>query len=166
MDRIWQWAWDRYGARYSWAVFAISYFAILPTWLFSSFVVVAFEESDRYAEAAAVTVVAVLVLAYVVTLPGLGGIRLVERWAAGHEVDRARALEATYAFARAAVVRVVAGGAVWAALLVTGVGAIAGASAARPIRVPGRGPRSCHWADHYAWLRGSKYAAGKDRPRR
>jgi hypothetical protein len=134
MDRIWQWAWDRYAARYSWAVFAISYLAILPTWLFSSFVVVALEESNRYVEAGAVTVVAVLVLAYVVTLPGLGGICLVERWAAGHEVDRARALEATYAFARAAVVRVVAGGAVWAALLFAVVGAITGAGASRLVQ--------------------------------
>jgi hypothetical protein len=84
MDRIWQWAWDRHGARYSWAICAISYLAILPTWLFASFVVVAFEESDRYVEAAAVAVVAVLVLAYVVTLPGLAPLapdfrRLVER---------------------------------------------------------------------------------------
>ena len=134
MDRIWQGAWDRYAARYSWAVFAISYLAILPTWLFSSFVVVAFEESDRYVEAAAVTVVAVLVLAYVVTLPGLGGIRLVERWAAGHEADRVSALEATYDFVRAAVVRVVAGGAVWAALLFAVIGAIAGAGASRLVQ--------------------------------
>ena len=59
-------------------------------------VVVAFEESDRYVEAAAVTVVAVLVRAYVMVLPGLGRIRLVEQWAAGHEVDRATALDATY----------------------------------------------------------------------
>jgi uncharacterized membrane protein len=45
MDRIWQWAWDRYGPRYSWAIYAV-------------------------------TVVAVLVLAYVMILPGLGGSRL------------------------------------------------------------------------------------------
>jgi hypothetical protein len=23
MDRIWQWAWDRHGARYSWAIYAV-----------------------------------------------------------------------------------------------------------------------------------------------
>ena len=93
MDRIWQWAWDRYGARYSWAICAITFPLALPVYLASSLVIVAFEESDRYVEAAAVTVVAVLVLVYVMVLPGLGRIRLVERWAAGHEVDRARALE-------------------------------------------------------------------------
>ena len=59
-----------------------------PTSLLS-FVVVAFEKSDRYVEAAAVTVVAVPVLVYVMILPGLGRIRLAEQWAAGHEVDRA-----------------------------------------------------------------------------
>jgi hypothetical protein len=42
----------------------------------------------------------VLVLAYVMVLPGLGPIRLTEQWAAGHEIDRARALEATYTWAR------------------------------------------------------------------
>ena len=45
---------------------------------------------------------------YVMVLPGLGVIRLVERWAAGHEVDRARALEATYTWARGAIARAVA----------------------------------------------------------
>ena len=78
-------------------MFAISCLAILPVYLVLSFVVVAFEESDRYVEAAAVTVVAVLVHGVLMVLPGVGAIRLVERWAAGHEVDRARALDATYA---------------------------------------------------------------------
>ncbi len=64
MDRIWQWAWDRYAARYSWAICAIAFPILLTIYLVLSFVVVAFEESDRYVEAAAVTVVAVLVLVY------------------------------------------------------------------------------------------------------
>ncbi|HEY6857306.1 MAG TPA: hypothetical protein VI194_13980 [Mycobacterium sp.] len=34
MDRIWQWAWDRYGARYSWAVYALSIPFSLPPYLF------------------------------------------------------------------------------------------------------------------------------------
>ena len=140
MDRIWQWAWDRYGARYSWALCAITLPILLPVYLVLSFVVVAFEESDHYVEAAAVTVVAVLVLIYVTAFPGLGPIRLAEQWAAGHEVDRARALEATYTWARGMVARAVVGNAVWAALLLVVVGAIAGASgvAARPVRDHGR----------------------------
>jgi len=100
MDRIWQWAWDRYGPRYSWALSAIS-FPILPSiYLIPSFGVVALEKSGHYVEAAAVTVVAVLVCGYVMALPGRRLFRLVEQWAAGHEVERASALEATYTWAR------------------------------------------------------------------
>jgi hypothetical protein len=34
MDRIWQWAWDRYGARYSWAALAVAFPLSLPVYLF------------------------------------------------------------------------------------------------------------------------------------
>jgi hypothetical protein len=55
MDRIWQWAWDRYAARYSWAVSPILAGLSLPHYLLMSWVIVAFEGSDRYAESAAIT---------------------------------------------------------------------------------------------------------------
>ena len=71
MDLIWQWAWDRYGARYSWAIYAIVFASMLPTYLVWSFLVVAYEKSSHYVEAAVVTGVAVVALAYVVPLPGL-----------------------------------------------------------------------------------------------
>ncbi len=64
MDRIWQWAWDRYAAKYSWAIWAVAFFVLLPHFLLLSFVVVAFEGSGGYVRAAAVTVVAMLVLAW------------------------------------------------------------------------------------------------------
>ncbi|MDT5004012.1 MAG: adenylate cyclase [Mycobacterium sp.] len=134
MDRIWQWAWDRYGPRYSWAVYAISYFAMLPVWLGSAFLVVALEGSDRFVDAAAVTAVAVLVLVYVAILAGVGPSRSVQQWAAGREVDRAMALEATYAWARGAVGRTVCAAAVLIALLLVVVGAIAGATGSRLIQ--------------------------------
>lgn len=134
MDRIWQWAWDRYGARYSWVLCAVTFPVTLQIYLVPSFVVVAFEGSGHYFEAAAVTVLAVLVLVYALVLPGLGRTRLAERWAAGHEVDRARALEATYSWARSAVARAVGGNAVWAALLLVVVGVIAGASGSRLVQ--------------------------------
>jgi adenylate cyclase len=105
---------------------------MLPVWLGSTFLVVASEGSDRYVDAAAVTVVGVLVLVYVAILAGVGPSRLVEQWAAGREVDRARALEATYAWARGAVVRTVGASAVLIALLLVVVGAIAGATGSRP----------------------------------
>ena len=57
-----------------------------------------------------------------------------EQWAAGREVDRARALEATYAWARGAVVRTVGAAAVWIALLLVVVGAIAGATGSRLVQ--------------------------------
>lgn len=50
MDRIWRWAWDRYAARYSWAIYAITFPVKLPTYLALSFIVVAFEEFDHYVE--------------------------------------------------------------------------------------------------------------------
>ncbi|MDT5065969.1 MAG: adenylate cyclase [Mycobacterium sp.] len=131
MDRIWQWAWDRYGARYSWAVFAISSLAFLPVWLGSALLVVAFEESDRYIDAAAVTVAVVVVMVYVSILPGGRPARLVELWAAGRDIERARALEATYTWARSSAVRVVGAAVVWIALLLVVVGAITGATGSR-----------------------------------
>jgi adenylate cyclase len=95
MDRIWQWAWDRYGARYSWAMCAVFYPMLLLVWLFPAFFIVAFEKSDRFMDAVAVTVVAVPVLVYLYLLPGVGRINLAERWAAADEVDRATALADT-----------------------------------------------------------------------
>jgi adenylate cyclase len=104
---------------------------MLMTYLVWPLIVVALERSDHYAEAAAVTVVASAVLLYVTVLPGLGPTRVIERWAAGHEVDRASALDATYTWARVMVVRVMVLGTVSVALLLVVVGAIAGASPLR-----------------------------------
>jgi class 3 adenylate cyclase len=134
MDRIWQWAWDRYPSRYSWVLYAISYALILPPYLVFSFIVVAFEKSGHYEEATIVTVAAVMVLSYLLILPGNRMVRLVERWAAGHEVQSAMALQATYASARATVVRGLGAGPACTALLLLVVGAIAGARETRLIQ--------------------------------
>jgi hypothetical protein len=112
----------------------MAFLATLPIYLVLSFAIVAFEESGHYVEVGAITAVAVLVLVYGLVLPGLGRQRLAERWAAGQEVDRARALEATYAWARGAVARAVVGNAVWAALLSVIVGVIAGATGPRLVQ--------------------------------
>ncbi len=106
----------------------------LQIYLFASFLVVAFEKSHHYVEAAAATVVAVLVFICVVVRPGLGGGRRVERWAAGDEVDRAEALEATYIWARRFVVRVFGAHPVTGALIAIVVGAIAGATGPRLVQ--------------------------------
>jgi adenylate cyclase len=134
MDRIWQWAWDRFGARYSWVVCGVTLLPLLQIFLVFSFVVVAYEESDRYVEAAAVTVVGVVVLVYAMVLPGLGGIRRMEQWVGGHELDRADVLKATYTWARGLVVRAFVVNAVCPALIAVVVGAVAGATGSRLVQ--------------------------------
>jgi adenylate cyclase len=134
MDRFVQWAWERYGARYSWVICGVSFVVPFPIYLFLSCAIVAFERSGHYLGAAAATAVAMLVLAYGLVLPGRGAWRLVERWAAGEEVDPARALEATYSWARGAVARGLAVITVCGALLSVVVGVIAGATGPRLVQ--------------------------------
>jgi class 3 adenylate cyclase len=107
---------------------------MLPPYLVFSFVVVAFEKSGHYGEATVVTVAAVMVLAYALILPGNRMVHLVERWAAGHEAHSAMALQATYASARATVVRGLGANPACIALQLLLVGAIAGARGARLIQ--------------------------------
>ena len=134
MDRIWHWAWDRYAARYSWALWGITFPVVLQIYLVPSFVVVALQDSSHYVEAVAVTIVAVLVVAYVMILPGLSQLRLAEKWAAGDKVDPTKALDATYTWARAAGPRAAGGNATLVALLLVAVGVIAGASGPRLVQ--------------------------------
>jgi adenylate cyclase len=134
MDRIWQWTWDRYGARYSWWICAIVFAASVPGTLLVSFGVVAFERSGQYVAAGAVSVVGVLAMCCVVFPPGHRWLRLAEQWAAGHKVDRTKALEASYAYGRGAVTRGVAGNAVLLAAMLVVVGAIAGATESRLVQ--------------------------------
>jgi class 3 adenylate cyclase len=106
----------------------------LPIYLGWSLAIVSFEGSEHYVEATALTVVAVLPYLYVLILPGSSGVRLVERWAAGEDVDRASALQATYRYGRTVMARSVVLTVVWAAALFVGVGTIAGASEARLVQ--------------------------------
>ncbi|OMC43578.1 adenylate/guanylate cyclase domain-containing protein [Mycobacterium sp. IS-1264] len=134
MDRIWQWAWDRYASRYSWAGWALTLPLALPVYLAWSLGIVAFERSDRYAEAAAVTVAAVLAYAYLLVIPGGRDARLIERWAVGDDVDRESALRASYSLGRKVIARGLVVTFVWIAALFVGVGMIAGASGSRLIQ--------------------------------
>ncbi len=134
MDRIFQWVWDRYGPRYSWAFSAISFTVLLPTNLVLSFFIVSYENSGKHLEAALVTVVAMLALVYLMILPGVGRIRLMERWAAGETLERAEVLRATYTWGREAVARAVVSGALIVALLAAVVGVIAGAGGSRLVQ--------------------------------
>ena len=134
MDRIFQWAWDRCAARYSWAAYVLALFLTLPVYLFWSFLIVAVERSDRYPQAAAVTVVVLSLLCYVTILPGRGSGRVVQRWAGGRGVDAAEALAATYDWSRDAVIRTVVTNAVCVGLLSVVVGWIGGAAGSRLIQ--------------------------------
>jgi class 3 adenylate cyclase len=128
MDRIFQWMWDRYGPRYSWAICALVYPAGLSVYLAYPLIIVAFEGSDRYVEAAVITCVAMLVRVYLLILPGSKPLRLIEKWAAGREVDPMDVLRATFTYARRTNVRVVATDVVWAPCVAVVVATIAGAT--------------------------------------
>jgi class 3 adenylate cyclase len=106
----------------------------LPIYLFWSLLIVAVEKSGHYVQAGAVTVVAALVLHCFGALADHRRFRPAEQWAAGHEVDRATALEATYTFTRRAVPRALWSSAVWYAVISVIVGAIAGASGSRLVQ--------------------------------
>jgi len=134
MDRIWQWAWDRYGARYSWGIWASMVAPMLWTYLALSVLIVVFEKSHRFVEATVVTGAFMVVLAYVLVLPGSRGLRLAQRWAAGHEVDRVRALKDTYTWTRAVRTRSLVFQPAWIAMLLVVVGALSGADASRLIQ--------------------------------
>jgi class 3 adenylate cyclase len=131
MDRIWQWAWDRYGARYSWAIWIITFASGLPVYLVWSWSVVAFQKSSHYVKASAIAGVAVLVLAFMLVLPGNRQLLRAERFAVGEVIDRAEALKATYAWTRAAGVRTLALMTVWAAMFFVVVGVVAGTTGSR-----------------------------------
>ncbi|WP_068180853.1 adenylate/guanylate cyclase domain-containing protein [Mycobacterium sp. UM_CSW] len=134
MDRIWQMAWDRYKSRYPWAAWALTLPLALPVYLAWSLGIVAFERSDRYAEAAAVTVVAVLAYVYLLVMPDGKEARLIERWAAGDGVDRGSALRATYSYGRKVIARGMAVTVVSLAALFVAVGMVAGASGSRLVQ--------------------------------
>lgn len=131
MDRMWQWAWDRFGPRYSWALYVLGFPVALPVYLLLTLSIVGLEGSDRYAEAAVVTAGAVVVLQLTMAFPDRRQLHLAQRWAAGEQVDCAAALRDTYVFARRATYRTVSTAWAWAALLAVAVGLIAGAPAAR-----------------------------------
>ncbi|MCV7217157.1 HAMP domain-containing protein [Mycobacterium crocinum] len=134
MERIWQWAWDRYKSRYSWAAWLLTFLLAYPVYVAWSLSIVAFEKSDRYLAAAAVTVVVVLAYLFTVVIPGGKDPRIIERWAAGEDVDREAALRATYDYGRKLIVRGLSFTFPWVAVQFIVVGMIVGASGSRLIQ--------------------------------
>ncbi len=134
MDRIWQWAWDRYAPHYRWA---ISVFAILVNFPIHSLLtlpIVAFENSDRYLEAAAVTGVASVVVQLLNLLTVRREMRLIEQWAAGRDVDPAAVLRGTYLYSRRISAQLPWRDAMLMGILAAVVGAIAGATGWRVVQ--------------------------------
>jgi len=134
MDRIWQWAWDRYKSRFSWAAWLLTFLLAFPVYVLWSLSIVRFEGSDRYVEAAAVTAAVVLGYLFTVEIPGGKDVRIIERWAAGEDVDRETALRATYDYGRKLIVRGMSVTFLWVAAQFVAVGMITGASGSRLIQ--------------------------------
>lgn len=128
MDRIFQWVWDRYGPTYSWVVCALVFVAGLSVHLAYPFIIVAFEGSDRYAQVAIITCGAMLVRVYLLVLPGSKPLRLIEKWAAGRDVDPMEAFRATYVYARRTTARVLTTDVVWTPCVAIVVATVAGAT--------------------------------------
>ncbi|HKV21503.1 MAG TPA: HAMP domain-containing protein, partial [Mycobacterium sp.] len=132
MERIWQWAWDRYGPRYMWFGATVAFLVSLPIYgVFLSLPIVAFEGSGRRVEAVVITVAAVALLVGILVIPGYRLFVPAQRWAAGHRVDRVSALEGTYAYVRKASTRAVWATGAWAAGLSVAIGAVSGATSPR-----------------------------------
>jgi class 3 adenylate cyclase len=134
MDRVWQWVWNRYATRYSWAVFVVTYVLTVPLWVFTAIVIVETEGSDRHVESAAAAAAITLVLAWILHRPGFGVWHAIDRWTASDQVDRHQTLESTYTLARSFLVR---GLVIWAlagAMITVAVGSIAGGIGPRLIQ--------------------------------
>lgn len=134
MERIWQWAWDRFGAKYSWLLCVSGCLFAIPNYLVVILAIVAVERSGHYIEATLVTVVSVAVLAVAIGLSARRLIRPAEQFAAGHKVDRVVALQSTYTYARRMSYRVFWTNSIMLGVLAFGVGVITGAPASRLVQ--------------------------------
>ncbi len=100
MDHVWQWLWDRYGAHYVVAGFAVTFVFLVYIYTPFAIALVAREGSDRYVLAVVLNLVMVAIY-LAAQYPFLGHpVRPAERWAAGEEVDRFQAMAATYTYVR------------------------------------------------------------------
>ncbi|MCV7282015.1 adenylate/guanylate cyclase domain-containing protein [Mycolicibacterium flavescens] len=134
MDRIWQWTWDRYKSRFSWAAWLLTFLLAFPVYVAWSLSIVAFEGSDRYIEAAAITAAIVLGYLFTVVMPGGKDVRIIEGWAGGGNVDAEAALRATYDYGRKLIVRGMSVTFLWAAAQFVIVGMLTGASGSRLVQ--------------------------------
>jgi class 3 adenylate cyclase len=134
MERIWQWAWDRFGRRYFWVLWVAALVFPLPVYFLLAWIVLAIENSSRYAAALVVAFLVVVGVSLSNTAPLAKRFRRAQQWAAGRRVDRAKALGDTYALTRANAVSTMVVIPVSVVLLFIAVGVIAGAPASRLVQ--------------------------------
>ena len=134
IDRVWQWAWDRHGPRYSWAVLVVSFVVTVPLWETVALVIVEFEESDRFVVAGVIAAATSLALMIILVRPGFAEWRLVERFAAGDHVDAYEALQSTYTWGRNTLVRGVGLFTLVGGVMCVAVGVVAEANTSRLIQ--------------------------------
>jgi class 3 adenylate cyclase len=131
MDRLWQRLWDRYATRYLWAMVVVSWLVITVSFGTAAGIGVAYQRSDRYLLALAITATTDLVYVSVALGPLAPTARALHRWAAGAVVDRADVLDGTFTFVRGATVRTIVCGAINGGAVMIGTAAITNASAGR-----------------------------------
>ncbi|WP_068180851.1 adenylate/guanylate cyclase domain-containing protein [Mycobacterium sp. UM_CSW] len=78
MERLLQWAWDRYATRYTWVMAAVAVGISFPVYLLLSFAIVDFENSSRYLVAAGAAGLIALLSVVVGRIASATGERLVE----------------------------------------------------------------------------------------
>lgn len=132
MDRIWQWVWDRHGAKYPWVIWAFGFTSMFVTYALWSLVITCYERSSHYLEAVVVTGVGV-VLQSLVVLPVRRRFRLMRPVSASDQVDRFQALNETYVWGRTARIRQLWFVPIWAATFFAIVSVLAGAHGMRVV---------------------------------
>lgn len=134
IDRLWQWAWDRHATRFGWAVFVLSYAISLSVWVTAALIMVALEGSTRFLASAVAAAAIAAVFVFMFAMPESRDWRIVQRWAAGGEIDPRDALESTYTFGRHTLVRGVAFIGVGGGVMGVSVGMIIGADTSRTVQ--------------------------------
>lgn len=115
-------------------MYVLAVASTLPIYIVWSFFILFIEQSSAYVEAAAIAFVDMTVMAFLVFLPGLGPLRLVDQLIAGRQISRGNALDATYAWLRGGIARGVLGNCFCLATLSVVVGAIAGVTGDRLVQ--------------------------------
>ena len=131
MERLWQWAWDRHGPRFSWAAFIITALLFAFIYGFAASLFVGYERSSAYPVGISIGIVGGILVGFAHIRPGSANWLAIERFAAGGSTDAMAALTSTYALTRELIARTFVNSVVLGAA--TG-GAVALTVGASPVR--------------------------------